>query len=163
MRSVNFLGDVQNESAIEWVEAAQRNAPQAVFGYIAEFVPGKFITDAYTGAVSDAVYVQQHTQQWAKDCGTILDGLYVHVEEGEENSSFGLIKAVFRDRGYILKKSSTYDTYDLYLAIALLNTLLESENVPERLVEFPSIFNQCLILGDVKVLQTLLAKYDYTK
>lgn len=163
MRRIDLGGDLQKERAIEWITAAQRNAPQALFAYIRYWVGGKFGIDAYTGSVSDAVYVRQHILQWAKDCGTILEGLYVHVEEGEENGSLGLVKAVFENRGYILRKLSTSNTYDLDLVIALLNTLLEYKNVTERLVEFPSFVNKYFVLGDEKAMQILVAKYDYTK
>jgi hypothetical protein len=162
MLSVGLLKDVPKERALELIRSAQRNAPQALFGYIMEQLPGKFNTDACTGTVSDGVYVQQHILQWAKDCGTILDGLYVHVEE-DENGSLGLVKAVFHDRGYILKKLPDTDVYDLELARALLNTLLEYANVPERLIEISFHFEGCLVSGNVQALQALAAKYDYTK
>lgn len=163
MLSVGLLKNVPKERGLELIRSAQRNGPQDLFGYIMKQLPGKFNTDAYTGTVSYAVYIQQHILQWAKDCGTILYGLSVHVEEDEENGSFGLVKAVFHDRGYILKKLPASDIYDLELATALLNTLLEYANVPERLVEISFHFQYCLVLGDVKTLQTLAAKYDYTK
>jgi hypothetical protein len=162
MLSVGLLKNVQKERALELIRSAQSNAPWALLGCIMEQLPEKFNTDAYTGTVSDAVYIQQHILQWAKDCGTILYGLSVHVEEDEENGSSGLVKAVFHDRGYILKKLSP-DIYDLELARVLLNTLLEYANVPERLVEISCHFQRCLVLGDVKALQTLAEKYDYTK
>jgi len=43
---------------------------------------------------------------------------------------------------------------------ALLNTILEYENVPERIIPILGYFHSCDVLGDVEKLQALAAKYD---
>jgi hypothetical protein len=163
IQRVGLLKELPKEKVLALISNAQRNSPQALFGYIMENLRGKFNTDAYTGAVSDAVYIQQHILQWAKDCGTMPDGLYVHVEEDKENNSSAVVRAVLHDRGYILKKLPGSDMDHLDLAKALLNILLEYTNVSERLVEISFHFPRCLVSGDEKVLQALAEKYDYTK
>lgn len=163
MISAGLLKDVREEDAVQLIRSAQRIAPQALLGFIMSHLLGKFKTEQYSNTVSDAVYIQQHILQWAKDCGTILDGLSVHVEEDKRTDSFGMVKAAFRDRGYIVEKLADFDVDYMELASVFLNTLLEDEHFPERLVELPFYFERCLILGDEKKVQTLIAKYDYNQ
>jgi len=55
-----------------------------------------------------------------------------------------------------------FDTDDLELAVILLNTILEYEDVSDRLVEISYPFEYCLVFGDEKALLALAKKYDYT-
>jgi len=160
MLTAGLLKDIREEDASRLIKSAQCIAPQALFGFIIEHLAGKFKTDDYTGVVSDAVYIQQHILQWAKDCGPILNGLFVHVEEDKENDSFGLVKAVLGDRGYILEKLPGAEVEHLDLAMALVNTLLEDANVTERLIALPTYFRPSTVLANEKTLQELSAKYD---
>jgi hypothetical protein len=157
-----LFNGVQKERLILEIESGKRNAPHALPGYLLEVLSGKFEHNCDYDLSPFSIYISQHIQRWAKDCGKALfDDLFVYSEINKGNEYCGLIKTVLHDRVYIMKDLTGEGFQDFGSVRALLNTILEYENISERIVPMLHWFQGCDALGDVEKLQTLTAKYDF--
>ena len=124
-----LLKGVQKERVLHEIESGKRNAPHALPGYLIEILSGKFVHNYDYDFSPFSIYIGQHIQRWAKDCGKALfDDLFVHSEINKGNEYCGLIKAVINDRVYIMKDLTGEGFKDFGSVRALLNTILENEN-----------------------------------
>jgi hypothetical protein len=159
-----LLNGVQKERLMDEIESGKRNAPHALPGYLIEVLSGKFVHNYDYDFSPFSIYIGQHIQRWAKDCGKALfDELFVYSEFDKENEYCGLIKAVLHDRVYIMEDITGKGFQDFGSVRALLNTILEYENIPERIVPMLHYFQGCDVFGDVEKLETLAAKYDFRR
>ncbi|KAA2242717.1 hypothetical protein F0L74_09320 [Chitinophaga agrisoli] len=161
--NAGLLGNIQTERAFDKISFGRRAAPHALPGYVLEGLYTKFIHDAYY-MESTAVFMQHHIEKWAKDCGAPIDGLTAYAASNQENDDCSMVKAVLSDKGYIMTDLSGNGLpYNLEPVRALLNTILEYENIPGRIVPMLQYFSECHVLGNVEKLQALNEKYDFEK
>lgn len=159
MLDAGLLKDIQRERALHLIGQAKREAPDAIIAAVMVPLPGGFELAHYRGDITYALYIQQHILRWAEACGPILDGVSVFVEEGEE----GLVKVVFRDRGYIVDVPPGSEIDQEEMMKRLLNTLLAHADAKERLVTIAYRYGSKPVLGDEDALNALIAKYDHKR